>query len=129
LSNDNFIYFKGGNMAIGIQGIDEDKFQELFDGDEEVFKDVLTSFVEKTPVVIKGLATVTKETLPDYAINVHGIKGACATVCAEEARKMAFNLETMSKKGDLSGVLAENPHFFKYIDELLERFQNWLKNH
>jgi len=35
----------------------------------------------------------------------------------------------MAKKGDLSGVLAENPHLLKYIDELKERFQNWLKNH
>jgi len=116
-------------MAIGIQGVDENIYQDLFDGDEEVFKDVLNAFVEKTPTVLNGLANVTKETLHDYAVNIHGLKGACATVCAEEAKKMALNLETMARNGDLSGVLAEHNHFVKYIEALLERFQNWLKNH
>jgi len=116
-------------MAIGIPEIDENIFQDLFEGDVEVFKSVLHSFIDKTPSVLTKLSAVTKETLADYATTVHGLKGACATICAEEARKAAFNLEQKSRAGDLDGVLAENKAFIKSVEDLLVSLQNWYKSH
>jgi HPt (histidine-containing phosphotransfer) domain-containing protein len=116
-------------MAINIPGVDEGVFNDLFDGDEELFISVLHSFVDRTPAVLKKLATVSKETLLDYANNIHALKGACANICAEEARKTALKLETLSRNGDLDGVLAGNEAFLKYIEGLLVTLQNWLKNH
>jgi HPt (histidine-containing phosphotransfer) domain-containing protein len=116
-------------MTIGVPGVDENIFQDLFEGDVDVYKAVLQSFVEKTPSVLNKLANVSKETLADYAISVHGLKGACATVCAEEVRKAAFSLEQKSRAGDLDGVLAENKLFIKSVEELLGNLQNWLKSH
>ena len=116
-------------MAIGIPGIDEGIFNDLLDGDEELFVSLLTSFTNRTPSILSKLATVSKETLPDYANTVHGVKGACANVCAEEARKMAFSLEQKSRAGDLAGVLAENGPFLKYMEELIGKLKDWLKNH
>ena len=116
-------------MAIGIRGISEENFNDLFEGDEELFISVLRSFVNKTPSTLCILATVTPETLPDYAIRIHGLKGACAGICAEEARQMAYKLEMMSKAGDLPGVQANNGAFLEYMKELMGNLQNWLKNH
>ena len=116
-------------MALGIPGIDEGVFQDLMDGDEELYKSVLSSFVTKTPVVLSKLAAVTKETLADYANNIHAFKGACANICAEEARKMALNLEQKSRAGDFAGVQAENGPFLKYAEDLMGKLKNWLKNH
>jgi HPt (histidine-containing phosphotransfer) domain-containing protein len=116
-------------MAIGIPGIDEGIFKDLMDGDEELYVSVLNSFITKTPDVLSKLATVTKETLPEYAITVHGLKGACANICAEEARKMAYSLEQKSKAGDLAGVLAENGPFLKYVEDLMVKLKDWLKKH
>jgi len=116
-------------MAIGLKEIDENIFQELYEGDVDVFKSVLHSFIEKTPSVLNKLSAVTKENLADYATTVHGLKGACATICAEEARKAAFSLEQKSRAGDLNGVLAENKVFIKMVEDLLGDLQNWVKGH
>jgi len=116
-------------MAIGIPGVDENIFQDLLDGDEDLFVTVLRTFVDKTPESLSKLAEVSNETLADYAILVHGVKGACANICAEEARQMAYKLEQMSRAGDLAGVLADNGPFLKYMEDLMGKLQNWLKNH
>jgi HPt (histidine-containing phosphotransfer) domain-containing protein len=87
------------------------------------------SFIAKTPDVLKKLATVTKENLADYATTVHGLKGACANVCAEEARKAALELEQLSRAGDLAGVQAKNGAFLKNVETLLDNLQNWHKSH
>jgi HPt (histidine-containing phosphotransfer) domain-containing protein len=116
-------------MALGIPGIDEGTFQDLMDSDEELYGSVLSSFVSTTPAVLSKLAAVTKETLADYANNVHGFKGACAAICAEEARKMALSLEQKSRAGDFAGVQAGNEPFLKYVEDLMVKLQDWLKNH
>jgi HPt (histidine-containing phosphotransfer) domain-containing protein len=116
-------------MAVDIKGVDKNVFNDLFDGDEELYVSVLQTFIDRTPSVLIKLATVSNETLPDYVNNIHGLKGACANICAEEARKLALKLETMSRNGDLSGVLAENDSFLKYMNELMGDLQNWFKNH
>jgi len=116
-------------MALNILGIDENIFSDLMDSDEDLYVSVLSSFIEKTPSVLSKLAAVTKETLPDYAITVHGLKGACANICAEEARKMAYNLEQKSRAGDLAGVQADNGAFLKYVEDLLVKLKEWNKNH
>jgi len=114
-------------MAIGIPGIDEGNFNDLMDGDEGLYASVLRAYIKNTPAVLNKLNNVSSETLTDYAITVHGFKGACANICAEEARKMAYSLEQKSRAGDLAGVLAENEPFLKYIEDLTINLQDWLQ--
>jgi HPt (histidine-containing phosphotransfer) domain-containing protein len=116
-------------MAIGIPGVDENNFNDLFDGDEELYASVVRSFVDKTPDVLSTLAKISNETLAAYATTIHGLKGACANICAEEARKAALELETLSKNGDLAGVQARNEAFLKSVETLTNNARNWLKNH
>jgi len=116
-------------MALGITGIDEAKFNDLMDGDEELYISVLSLFIDKTPSVMNKLAAVTIKTLDDYAITVHGFKGACANICAEEARKMAYSLELKAKARDWDGVQDENGPFLKYIDGLMLNLKDWYGKH
>ncbi|MDR2576167.1 MAG: hypothetical protein LBC52_06975 [Treponema sp.] len=117
-------------MALGIPGVDETIFNNLMDGDEELYISVLSLYIEKTPSVLSKLAAVTKETLAEYAVTVHGFKGACANICAEEARKMAYNLELKAKAGDWSGVQAGNTPFIKYVENILiPNLKDWYENH
>jgi HPt (histidine-containing phosphotransfer) domain-containing protein len=116
-------------MALNLQGVDEAKFQELMDGDEDLFITVLTTFVEKTPGTLAKLANPTKETLEDYRILVHAVKGACATISAEELRLKAYDLEMKAKAGDLDGVLAGNAALLKEVQEMVDRGKVWLKSH
>jgi HPt (histidine-containing phosphotransfer) domain-containing protein len=117
-----------GDMTIGIPGVDEQKFVSLFEGDTELYMSVLRSFTEKTPGVMDKLRNVSQAALPAYIDNIHSLKGACANVCAEEAREKALNLEMMAKAGDFPGVLACNEAFLKYMEDLLDGLQNWLKD-
>jgi len=116
-------------MAIGLQGVDEAIFNDLLDGDEDLFTTVLKTFVEKTPGSLAKLANPTKENLAEYAILVHGVKGACANICAEELRQKALKLEQQSRAGDLNSVLAGNAPFIKEMEALVERAKNWLQSH
>jgi HPt (histidine-containing phosphotransfer) domain-containing protein len=116
-------------MAIGLPGVDEGIFNDLLDGDEDLFMTVLTTFVEKTPGSLAKLANPTKETLADYAILVHGVKGACANICAEQLRQKALKLEQLSRAGDLNGVLAGNAPFIKEVQDMVEKGKTWLKSH
>jgi HPt (histidine-containing phosphotransfer) domain-containing protein len=116
-------------MAVNIPEIDENIFHDLFDNDEELFIAVLRTFVEKTPDILSKLENVSEETLPDYAAVIHGIKGTCANICAEKARKMALKLEKMAKNGDLSGVLADNEIFLKDMEDLRINVQKYLESH
>jgi len=116
-------------MAINIQGVDEAIFQDLLDGDEDLFKTVLTTFVDKTPGSLAKLANPTQETLEDYRILVHAVKGACANICAEELRKKAYDLEMKAKGGDLAGIQAGNASFIKEVEDMVARSGAWLKSH
>jgi len=116
-------------MAIGIPGVDEAIFNDLLDGDEDLFKTVLSTFVDKTPGSLAKLANPTQETLEDYRILVHSIKGACANICAEDLRKKAFDLEMKAKGGDLAGVQAGNEALIKEVEEMIEKSKDWLKSH
>jgi len=116
-------------MAIGIPGIDEGIFNDLMDGDEDLYASVLGSYIDQTPSVLSKLATVSKETLADFAVTVHGLKGACANICAEKARQMAYSLELKAKAGDFTGVQAENGLFLKYVEDLLPELKDWYGKH
>jgi len=116
-------------MPINIPGVDEEMYKDLFEDNSDLYITVLRSFVGKTPGVLNTLRTVSQETLADYANTIHGLKGACANVCAEEARKTAANLEKTAKAGNLSGVLAENGAFLKQMEVLIGNLQMWLGNH
>jgi len=116
-------------MAIGIPGVDEANFNNLFDGDEDLYKAVLTTFAENMPVSLAKLANPTKETLEDYRIRVHALKGACANICAEDLREKALYLEMKAKGGDLTGVQAGNGALIKEVEEMIEKVKAWLKSH
>jgi HPt (histidine-containing phosphotransfer) domain-containing protein len=120
---------KRRNMAIGISGVDEQRFIDLFEGNMELYVSILHAFVGKTPAQLNKMRNVSQATLADYTNNIHALKGACANICAEEARKTALQLEMMAKANDLSGILANNEAFMQYMDGLLVRLQNWLNDH
>ncbi|MDR0302202.1 MAG: Hpt domain-containing protein [Treponema sp.] len=116
-------------MVIGIPGVNDKIFLDLFDNDIELFSSVLQAFVGKTAGVLNSLRNVSQDTLADYTNNIHALKGACANICAEEARETAEKLEMMAKAGDISGILVINGDFLKYMEDMLDNLKNWLKNH
>jgi CheY-like chemotaxis protein len=113
----------GGHGVINIPGLNVEQGLEVFGGDTEDYESALSSFVKNAPEVMEKLRGVTKETLPDYAINIHGLKSISGWICAENVRKGAAELEAMAKAGDAAGVLAQNEKFLKDTENFLKDLQ------
>lgn len=110
-----------------IPGVDIDAGLELYGGEMDIFITVLNSFAENTPTIIDKLRNVSMESLPDYLINIHGLKSVSATIAATEINEKAKALEMMAKEGNLSGVLAENSELLNNTENLINTITNWLK--
>jgi CheY-like chemotaxis protein len=96
------------NIEIKIPGVDTGKGLSLYAGETDIYLPMLRSYAANTPGVLEKLRSVTAETLSDYVITVHGLKGTSAGIGAEEIRAAALELEQKSRAGDLEFVLAHN---------------------
>jgi len=102
-----------------IAGLDIAKGIEQFGGDEGVYLDVLRSFTVNTRRLLESMENVSADTLADYAITVHGIKGSSMGICANLIGGAAKKLEDASKAGDLGYVAAHNRPFLDAAWELV----------
>jgi len=109
-----------------IPNVDVEKGLDMYAGEMEIYQIVLRSYAANTPAVIEKLRRVTAENLPDYAINVHGLKGASAGICADDIRNRGQDLEDMAKAGDLEGILALNDAFLHDTETLVSNIKAWL---
>jgi len=117
---------KENNMVIDIPGINQGRIMDLYEGDMEIYLPVLRSYLSVIPDTLEEISKVSAETLQDYNIKVHGVKSTSDSIGAEEARKMALELEMLSKAGNLAEVQAKNGAFLQYIRDLLDNIQKWL---
>jgi hypothetical protein len=104
--------------------------QEGFDryGGAEIYLKVLGSYAVHTPALLEKLRSLSRETLGDYAVTVHGIKGASYGICAGEIGKQAEELETAVKAADYERVARDNGGFIEKTEALLARIGELLRN-
>jgi len=117
---------KEKEVKIDIPGVDEAKIMEIYDGDFDIFLPVLRSYLSVIPDSLEKMSQVSAETLPQYTVIVHGVKSTSDSIGAEQARKMALELEMAAKAGDFPLVLAKNGALILYVKELLVNIQKWL---
>jgi len=114
-------------MPVDIPGIDAQIVLDLYDNDEEVYETILRSFVSRIPAVLDKMRDISSETLPDYLIKIHSLKGSGGNVGAKGIAAEAARLEAMAKNGDLTGIQAGNGDFLVKIGVLLEDIKKWLE--
>ena len=112
---------------VEIPGVDTETALKLYDGDINIYIAVLRSYVSNALKVMEKIRTVSRETLPDYIINIHGLKSINANIGAEEIRKEALDLELAAKSGNLPEVLEKNEAFIKKAEILVSDTQAWIK--
>ena len=111
-----------------IPGLNAERGLDIFGGEEEDYIAALHSFLANAPKTVDALRGVTEETLPDYTINVHGLKSICGYICAEEIQAGAQALEALAKAGDLSAVRARNGPFLKEAEAFIKALQEALED-
>jgi len=114
-------------MRIEIPGIDPEIVPASYDNDMEIYITILRAFIDKIPVLLDKINNVSFETLPDYIIKIHALKGSGGNIGASETMAAAARLEAMAKNGDLDGVLAGNGDFLDKTRVLIEDIKKWLE--
>jgi hypothetical protein len=115
-------------MTIEISGLNVTNGLDLCDGDMNIYLRFLRLYVSTMPAALGKLQNVSQETINDYLVSVHGVKGISQTIGADEVVKNGKELEAMAKAGDLAGILGKNDAFIKQAEVLVENIQSWLKN-
>ena len=111
---------------VQIKGIDIAQGKERYSG-EAAYLDILRSWYRHTPVLLEKMKNLSPETLKEYSITVHGLKGSSYGIFANEIGKKAEELETFAKAGDLASVQAANDNFIKLTESLLSAIGELLK--
>ncbi|MDR0709803.1 MAG: response regulator, partial [Spirochaetaceae bacterium] len=96
-------------------------------GTEKIYLRILRSFLAHTPGLLEKLRALTRETLPEYAITVHGLKGALYGICAGETGRDAEALEFAAKAGDYETVEAHSAAFVLKVESVLEALEKLLR--
>jgi HPt (histidine-containing phosphotransfer) domain-containing protein len=109
-----------------IDGLDILKGLARFDGNVKSYIKVLRSFTASLRVKLDVTETVTDETLREYEIAVHGIKGTCLDIFAGRLGEFAYSLENAAKEGDLEYIKANNGEFIKKTRELIKNIEDML---
>ncbi|MCL1834754.1 MAG: ATP-binding protein [Oscillospiraceae bacterium] len=109
------------------EDIDVDKGLERFSGDAEVYLGILSSYAANTRPLLDEVKGVTQQTLSEYAIIVHGIKGSSRVIYAEKPADLAEALETASRNGDMDFVTANNAGLVEALEKLLGIFDEALR--
>jgi len=112
---------------IQLPGIDPNTVNESYDDDVEIYITILRAFVDKIPVLLEKIRTVSSATLSDYAVKIHALKGSSGNIGARETMADAAKLEAMAKSGDLDGVLAGNDVFLEKTRILIDNIKKWLE--
>jgi HPt (histidine-containing phosphotransfer) domain-containing protein len=116
-------------MELNISGVNTEKGLSYYDDDPDIYLPLLRSYIANTPVSLDRMRAVTPETLNEYIIKVHGLKGTSASIGAETVKEAALNLETMARAGDIEWVLANNENFIRNTEKIVSGIKEWLCNY
>ena len=100
-------------------GLDIDKGIERFNGDRDIYFKVIQSYIVHTRTLLDSIEKVNKDSLHDYAITVHGIKGSSRGIFADMIGDAAENLEIAAKSGDFNYIVTHNEVFLKTVWKLI----------
>jgi len=116
--------------GITITGVDITAGLKRFAGNEEEYIKVLKSYTAHTRPLLGGLEkNLSSGTFSEYAITVHGIKGASFGIGASYAGSYAERLEQLAKAGETEQVLAENSAFLETMNDLLDSIDSALSEY
>jgi CheY-like chemotaxis protein len=88
-------------------------------GDEELLREFRRSFAKNIPALLAKARAVSEENLHDYAIHVHGIKGSCRNIRADDLANRANALEQAAHRRDLDYIRGENLDFIAAVEDLV----------
>ncbi|MDR2258186.1 MAG: response regulator [Treponema sp.] len=93
---------------------------------ESSYLRVLGSYAANMPAMLDKIRGFSADSIKDYTITIHGIKGSSYGICANETGRQAEALEMAAKQGDIKTILADNGRFIAETEKLAERISGFL---
>lgn len=108
-----------------IMGLDIPEALARMGNSPKIYMRIIHSFITNMPGNLEELATdsINAETLPDYAVKIHGAKGSCYGIGANAVGDKAQALERAAKAGDLEACLSDNDSFIASALELVKALE------
>jgi signal transduction histidine kinase/DNA-binding NarL/FixJ family response regulator/HPt (histidine-containing phosphotransfer) domain-containing protein len=106
-----------------VDGIDFTAALILYGNSEAALIPILKSFAANIPSLIERMDGYLETSLPDYVVEVHGLKGACNAICAREIAGLAGELEIASREGRKADVKPRHGDLRRQALELTERLK------
>jgi len=102
---------------LDIPGIDIKRGIERYGGDVTSFFKILRSYAANVHEMLDNIPEISNETLPDYTIKVHSIKGASSDLFALKAAEKSKKLEDAARAEDFEYIKTNTKEF---VDETME---------
>lgn len=110
-----------------LPGVDIARGLVTIGGSIKAYKKVLAAFVSDCESFMREKPLkITVDTLHDYETQVHGIKGAAATLGAQAVSDRAYLLEDAAKQEDLAYIAEHDQDFIERLTILVEATKNVL---
>jgi CheY-like chemotaxis protein/HPt (histidine-containing phosphotransfer) domain-containing protein len=106
-----------------VEGVDLAGLRTRYGGSGISYIPILRSFVLHTPSLLENMDVHLETSLPDYAIEAHGLKGTCNAVCAAETAALAGELEQAAMEGNLDLVRARHGDLMRKLRPLLDNLR------
>ncbi|MDR1231045.1 MAG: response regulator [Spirochaetaceae bacterium] len=96
-------------------------------GDMNTFLAILKKSIQNLPAMLEEIKNPAPETLKDYEIKVHGLKGAIYGLYYAEGGNLAAELEKYARTGDIDAVLERNHFFIATMNGFIETLKEMQK--
>jgi signal transduction histidine kinase/DNA-binding response OmpR family regulator len=93
-------------------------------GKEDKYLKVLRSYILHTPALLENLKASARQSLSDYAISVHGLKGSSYGISANVVGDIAFKLEKMAKEGNTESFAETHYYLVEKTEKLIRDITN-----
>lgn len=114
-------------FSLGVAGLNFKKANENYDGDDDLYYEILHSFVINTPALLEEYKDVNSVNIEDYGRIMHGIKGSSRSICADEFAGIAERLEKAAKDLDFDFIYQYYPLFLDAARDLMSGIEEMLE--
>lgn len=97
-------------------------------GNLDSYNELLKVYYREMAQILETLPDLAQESLEQFKIKVHGVKGSSRNVGAKELSERALQLEEWAKEGKQKEVLDALDDFLKEMDAVMTRVDTYLKD-
>jgi signal transduction histidine kinase/CheY-like chemotaxis protein/HPt (histidine-containing phosphotransfer) domain-containing protein len=102
-----------------VEGINLQEVKERYNNDAAYMR-IIKSYCDHAPELLEKLRSFSADSLQQYTITVHGLKGASYGICADRIGSYAAALEMAAKAGDIEAINAKNTGLIEETENLLK---------